>query len=892
MFRIGKALPAFENIVATDFYTAACLAFIGTALLLSQCEGARPALYQRLIAFGLIAFGALALLDYLVDKIAVPELAFFATHVVNDSRMPGSMPPDTCIGIIACGLALALMRDPGRRWACLAVQLATYIVLALGLTVLAGRVLKLELFYSSLCISRMPVSTAAALVAAGTTLCLVWSNAAWFKRRALLRPDEKLAFSGVAMLVAVAMTAGIAAVSAYHRALENHLTGSLAASLGWRVGLIQSMIASSAAHVAKLAAKPVLIDAAAALDKPVLSDAEAGEWHALAHNLAIPELAGLMLLNEHGKEIVRYGSISSQFEVDAVLRDTPGARLFWADGMFTRHTVPLVRSGVLHGYLVAQIGLPVISHLLFAAGYADTAETGLCMNAGAHLGCFPQRRNPDPYSTPRVSGNGMPVPMELAINGGKGIHFGQDYRGNHVVAAYAPVDSSGLGMVIKLDTEELFAPVRAQLERTVPVLLLLVLIGAWLLRMQIKPMSSLLVQSEREAIARENRLQAILDHVGEGIVTLDEEGTVLSFNNAASRLFGYAEADIIGSNADVLIPAHLRERHREGMCRYRETGAPDVIARGTVEVRGLHRSGAEFPLELTISAAQTGGARVFVVILRDITERRQAQAALLDARDRLEQRVAERTLALSDTNKRLEQEIYRRQAMEGRLRRKSERIIEMAAHQERIKEDERKRIAREIHDELGGLLTGIKSYLSFAIDKAQAQGQAPDVHLKETSLLADCAIETVRRVITDLRPSVLDQLGLWAALEWSAGQVQERAGLRCIVQIDDASAAVDVDPELSTTIFRIVQETLTNVVRHARASTVDIVARCGNGIVRIEVRDNGIGIAASDLIKQTSWGIVGMHERARYLGGNLTVARHDSGGTVVVLELPLRQEHV
>lgn len=216
-------------------------------------------------------------------------------------------------------------------------------------------------------------------------------------------------------------------------------------------------------------------------------------------------------------------------------------------------------------------------------------------------------------------------------------------------------------------------------------------------------------------------------------------------------------------------------------------------------------------------------------------------------------------------------------------------LREVAAHQDRIKEEERTRIAREIHDELGGVMTGIKSYLSFAIDRAQRAGLDADPHLIDASALADSAIDTVRRVITDLRPSVLDQLGIWAALEWYAGQFASRTGIPCSVDIADGidDESVMMEAARSTALFRILQETLTNISRHAGATRVLVQVRGDEQAVVVQIRDNGKGIAASDLLKSDSWGIAGIYERARYFGGAVDISRHPEGGTAVVVRMPL-----
>lgn len=212
----------------------------------------------------------------------------------------------------------------------------------------------------------------------------------------------------------------------------------------------------------------------------------------------------------------------------------------------------------------------------------------------------------------------------------------------------------------------------------------------------------------------------------------------------------------------------------------------------------------------------------------------------------------------------------------------------LAAHQERIREGERKRIAREIHDELGGLLTGIKAYLSVIDARCMQAGRPADPLLGDTAALAQEAIDTVRRVITDLRPSVLDQLGIWAALDWYASQVAQRSGLECHCEIMSSAASLAIDADRSTMLFRIAQEAMTNIQRHAAANKVRLQAWCEDGQLTLLIEDDGCGIAgAAALSSETSWGIRGMQERSRSLGGELSVLPRAGGGTVVMLQMLL-----
>lgn len=216
----------------------------------------------------------------------------------------------------------------------------------------------------------------------------------------------------------------------------------------------------------------------------------------------------------------------------------------------------------------------------------------------------------------------------------------------------------------------------------------------------------------------------------------------------------------------------------------------------------------------------------------------------------------------------------------------------LAGHLETAKEAERKRIAQEIHDELGGLFTGIKAYISVYVDRIKRSGATPDPLLMEVASLADNGFQAVRRVITDLRPSVLDQLGIWTAIEWYANQIEKRSGLECICSIDRQLADMEIEPELSTMLFRVVQEALTNTVRHAEASRVAVSAAIEGDSLALEIRDDGKGIDQAVSATAGSWGIVGMHERARYFGGELSITGERGDGTLVRLRLPLEELNI
>jgi signal transduction histidine kinase len=219
-----------------------------------------------------------------------------------------------------------------------------------------------------------------------------------------------------------------------------------------------------------------------------------------------------------------------------------------------------------------------------------------------------------------------------------------------------------------------------------------------------------------------------------------------------------------------------------------------------------------------------------------------------------------------------------------RLQRSFEQLRALASHLQSIREEERRRIAREIHDELGQALTAIKIALSSLI-VALPEEQRLLRRAESIVRLVDQTIEAVHRISTELRPGLLDDLGLVAAVEWAAEDFEARTGTKC--RLDLPVDALAIDSERATAIFRIVQETLTNIARHANASEVDMRLSRKDDHLLLEVHDNGAGMDDEKISASGSLGILGMRERALLLGGQLTLSSGPGKGTVVRLRIPL-----
>ncbi|HJV86128.1 MAG TPA: sensor histidine kinase [Noviherbaspirillum sp.] len=233
----------------------------------------------------------------------------------------------------------------------------------------------------------------------------------------------------------------------------------------------------------------------------------------------------------------------------------------------------------------------------------------------------------------------------------------------------------------------------------------------------------------------------------------------------------------------------------------------------------------------------------------------------------------------------LEHEVAERRNMEEALRQSQETLRELAAYQERIREDERKRIAREIHDELG------QNLLVLRLDVSALHARAGTRHplLRERSAAAleyiDTTMKSIRNIMNNLRPSVLD-LGLSAAIEWQVRQFEQRNGIACELVMDEEGLVLQ--EAQATAIFRILQESLTNVGRHAQANRVRIELGVAHGRLTLTIEDNGVGMYPGDRRKPRSFGLVGIQERVKMLSGELNIDSCVGKGTVLRLSVPLR----
>jgi signal transduction histidine kinase len=238
----------------------------------------------------------------------------------------------------------------------------------------------------------------------------------------------------------------------------------------------------------------------------------------------------------------------------------------------------------------------------------------------------------------------------------------------------------------------------------------------------------------------------------------------------------------------------------------------------------------------------------------------------------------------------LQNEIAERKRAVNEVKSSRERLRNLSAHLQTAREEERKGMAREIHDELGQSLTTLKLNLILLRDDLCTDD--PNITEKVAPMLnlIDTTIKSVKQIITSLRPRLLDDLGLTAALEWQMDDFRQRTGVECNISIQPPE--ITLDPDRSTAIFRIFQETLTNIARHAMATKVNVTLNQSDNLIELCVKDNGRGITLLELSNPKSFGLLGIRERAYYWGGRVDIKGTQNEGTIVIVQLPLNEKEI
>ncbi len=621
-------MPALVQIrpdfVAMVFSSATCFSLLGIAFLFSTLNSAKGAYVRQLLGWGVMVVASLAFIENIFGSNLGLDLKPMHAWLKDGNPNPGRMPPNSALGFLFAGMILVLSREVKTRIRGIAIQTATFIVLFIGLAGLVGYLLQLDLLYGFKA-TRMAAHTAVGMVVVALGLWDSWYGVEWHRSRQLFTDVDKIVYVGTLLLVIVALTAGISGFAAQQSTFERVVRENLMFAVKNQTRLFNIEIEQATAKVTSTASQTNLLRLVRALSLEPDNQALTDELKNIGQSMLNGGTSGIAIFDRNQRELIRLGNFKQQVDIEVELGLSDPAIFMWAKGFYLKTSMSLKdKTGVIGVLMVEE----PLHHIVLDRDLGDTSDLRMCIPKQTRLLCFPDRTHADVYETQRESSTGKVTAMASAVSGSSGVFRGLDYRDVNVVAAYGPLSHTGLGLVIKKDSEEILDPIREQFQWSIPMLLFLAAAGALMLRAQIIPLAFKLLDSERKATDKELRIRTIMDNVGEGIITLDKHGVIESFNAAASVIFGYSSEEAVGQNIKILMPAEMQAAHDAGMKRYLAGGEPTVVGRKSVELPGLHKSGNVFYVELAINAMVVDEKQIFVGIVRDISERKRSELKL------------------------------------------------------------------------------------------------------------------------------------------------------------------------------------------------------------------------------------------------------------------------
>lgn len=355
--------------------------------------------------------------------------------------------------------------------------------------------------------------------------------------------------------------------------------------------------------------------------------------------------------------------------------------------------------------------------------------------------------------------------------------------------------------------------------------------------------------SELELVESERKFRMLFNNANDAVfVTQLTEaktyGDFIEVNNVACRRLGYTKAEFLKLSPSAIIePAYIDEFNR---------GTEELLENNHVIYEIVHRAKDKksIPTEVSSHIFKYEGKSTVLSVARDITERKET---------------------------------------EEKIKRTSIVLRSLASHLQSIREEERTTIAREIHDELGQVLTVLKIQITLLSNKLREDQQELKEKIDYVSNVIDETVEKVQSITSKLRPVILDELGLVPAIEWQTQEFQKNSGIKCF--LTTPSNEFQLDKDKATAVFRIFQEALTNIMRHASASSVSVSLHTHLSSLYLEVKDNGVGISTEQIKNSKSLGLIGMKERAHILGGEVSIEGIPNIGSRVKIQIPLNSSN-
>lgn len=607
--------------VAMAINTAILVLTAGLCLLLWPHDDRRPLPLKLGIAM-LIFLPVLILLEHIFDADFGIDLAHVHAALGDGHARPGRTAPNTCLGFLFAGLAFFLYgRDGATRYARYIGYGSVIAVTIVGTSALLGYALGLETMYRFATFNKMAAPTAFGLSVLGIGLWRLYRSRSAIDD-SVEAHEKRVTRKTIGVLSLVALSVGILGFSLIRESFDRATMENARLMASTNATSISNILSSGLRLANVLAHRPSVVESFARLDRNPDNARLQQDMEVLGASLIASGLTGVQFLRTDNTLLSASGTIVREQAPVAHRINTERQRavLLWQNGYVLHTENELIDNGRTLGKLVTEQRLPVLDQLLNdIRSNSDSRDALICGLARDKAICAPSRFYAKPFDIPMLDADRkLTLPINRALVGESGVQVAKDLRGIPVVAAYTPLSNFGLGLVVKVDVETFYSPLRGHFNLWAMLLIAVVTLGTFALKFQVQPLVSRIATEQR-------RMKIILENSHDAFVAVDTEGKVTDWNSKSEQLFGWSAAEAIGKDlTDLITPPAQREAHTAGFRRFTGTGTGKLV-NSRVEVEALHRSGKLIPVELAIAGFHNGTGYAANAFIKDLTERKEAE---------------------------------------------------------------------------------------------------------------------------------------------------------------------------------------------------------------------------------------------------------------------------
>jgi diguanylate cyclase (GGDEF)-like protein/PAS domain S-box-containing protein len=625
-FRSKITAQLFTGLAPMPFMTAFLFALTGVYLVAASWL---PRQNKRLLITCAVAIGVLAgvsLAESVTGRGLGVDLAFLHRWLLDESNRPGRMAPNVAVGFLALSACMLCMANVTTRVRGFAVQVFTYVCFLSGITGLVGYWFAPDVLFGWSHASKMAIPASAGMMAGALGMSLLWRRAAWFRSNQLFTEDQKIGFVAGAVIAVVTISAAFVGFAAQESLTESAMQDSLQSTLNVRANAFRDAVDQANSLAQSTASKPLILDslnAALAAPSDVGAQARLIDAAEAVQSIAFDAVA---ILAADGHEVVRSGVFVAEPQMMMRAPTEANSQILWKDGVFLRTSIPLVAANGASFLIVFEQRVDKLQSLFFGeSGLGKTGTVSFCSGTREGVMCFPNSANKSVFLAEASSTDTTRYPLQMALAGQTGTVTSIDWLGRNFIQAYGPV-APGIGIVVSQDATESYAPIRQKLLRILPIMAILVVVGALIMQSQIRPLTRRLASDHAILMEEKERLKATIKSMGEGVITTDALGNVKGINPVAEELTGWSEREAKGmplSDIFQLVNDKTGDPAANPVEEVLKTFEESEQEAGTSL---MHRDGRIIAIESSASPVKDSDTKRIigaVLTMRDTTESRQ-----------------------------------------------------------------------------------------------------------------------------------------------------------------------------------------------------------------------------------------------------------------------------